>query len=185
MKQKLKTTLEFTKNLFVTGAFKETSRKVELEICRHIPKDKDVVVVEYGMGHGNITKEILNNISPNSKVYAFEVKEEFCEHVRQTIPDERLIIINDGAENMKKHISEKVDSVIASIPFSFFSKEKGLGIIQDAYDVLDDQAYYSQVLYTKFNFKKFEAIFDVCEMIKLGNFPKEYIYHCRKGTTEL
>ena len=60
----------------MTGAISETSRKVELEICRYITKDKDVVVVEFGMGHGNITKEILNNISQNSILYAFEVKEE-------------------------------------------------------------------------------------------------------------
>jgi phospholipid N-methyltransferase len=178
--QKLKTTIEFTKNLFVTGAFTETSRKVELEICRCIPKDKDVIVVEFGMGHGNITKEILNTISPNSKLYAFEVKEEFCDHVRTSIQDDRLVIINDGAENMKNHVNQKIDSVIASIPFSFFSKEKGMGIIQDAYDSLSNEAYYSQVLYTKFNFKKFKKIFDNCEIMKLPNFPTEYIYHCQK-----
>ena len=106
------------------------------------------------MGHGNITKEILNNISQNSILYAFEVKEEFCDHVKTLINDDRLIIINDGAENIKKHVNQKVDSVIASIPFSFFSKEKGMGIIQDAYDCLSNEAYYSQVLYTKFKMCK-------------------------------
>lgn len=180
MKKKLKTTFEFTKNLFVTGAFTETSRKVEIEICRYIPKDQDVVVVEFGMGHGNITREILATISSSSKLYAFEVKKEFCEHVKEHIKDDRLIIIHDGAENMKKHVKEEVHSVIASIPFSFFSKEKGLGIIQDAYDVLVNKTYYSQVLYTKFNFKKFKAIFQNCEMKKIANFPTEYIYHCQK-----
>ena len=180
MKKKLKTSFEFTKNLFVTGAFTETSRKVEIEICRYIPKDQDVVVVEFGMGHGNITREILKTISPKSKLYAFEVKKEFCEHVKKNIKDDRLIIIHDGAENMKKHVKEDVHSVIASIPFSFFSKEKGLGIIQDAYDVLVNKTYYSQVLYTKFNFKKFKAIFQNCEMKKIANFPTEYIYHCQK-----
>jgi len=180
MKQKLKTSLEFTKNLLTTGAFTETSRKVEVEICRHIPKGEHQVVVEFGMGHGNITKEILESLSPTSKLYTFEVKKEFCDHVRDTIKDDRLIIINDSAENVKQHVSEKVHSVIASIPFSFFSKEKGLSIIQDAYDVLATNHYYSQVLYTKFNFKKFEQVFEDCELIKLPNFPTEYIYHCRK-----
>jgi len=70
--------------------------------------------------------------------------------------------------------------VVGSIPYSFFSKEKGLGILQDAYDQLAKEAYYSQVLYTKFNFKKFQQIFDDCELKKLKNFPTEYIYHCQK-----
>ena len=181
MNKKLKTTLEFTKNLFTTGAFSETSRNVELEICSHISDKPNQIIVEYGMGHGNLTREILSRISPTSKVYTFEVKKEFCEHVRKEINDDRLIIVNDGAENMKNHVKEEVHAIIGSIPFSFFSKEKGLAILQDSYDQLVDEAYYSQVLYTKFNFKKFMEVFDDGEMKKMKiNFPPEYIYHCQK-----
>ncbi len=180
MNQKRKTGFQFLKKFKETGAFKETSRKVELEICQRIPRDKDVIVVEFGMGHGNITREILATISQESKLYAFEVVSEFCEHVSGTIKDDRLVILNDGAENLKKHISEPIDSVISSIPFSFFSEEKGSTIIQHAHDLLSDQSTYSQVLLTKFNFKKFQAIFENCEIVKLNGFPKEYIYHCQK-----
>ena len=182
LSKKLKTTIAYARNLFVTGAISKTSRRVEIEICRHIPRDEDVVVVEFGMGHGNITQEILNTISPNSRLYAFEVNEEFCAHVRDTIRDERLIIINDGAEDMTKHIDQEIDIVIASIPFSFFSKEKSRKIIQDAYDTLKEGRYFSQVLYTKFNYRKFTAVFDECELMKLPNIPPEFIYHCRKIT---
>ena len=151
MNQKRKTGLQFLKNFMDTGAFKETSRNVELEICKRIPTDRDAVVVEYGVGHGNITREILETMSPNSKLYAFEVVEEFCDHVRETIKDDRLILINDGAENLKEHVKEPIDAVVSSIPFSFFSEEKGKMIIQSAYDLLNNQSSYSQVLLTKFN----------------------------------
>lgn len=180
LKQKIKTSIEFSRNLFVTGAIYETSHRVELEICQHIPEDRDVVIVEFGMGHGNITKAILNKINSNSKLYSFEVNKEFCEHVREIIQDERLEIINDGAENMRNLIHQKIDGVISSIPFSFFSREKGMNIIQDAYDTLTNEAYYSQVLYTKFNFKKFQFVFDDCELKKFYGLPTEYIYHCQK-----
>ncbi len=178
---KLKTSFAFTKNLFVTGAIYETSRKTEIEICKYIPKGDHKIIVEFGMGYGNITREILNNIAPTSKVYAFEVKKSFCEHVRKNIEDKRLIIVNDGAENIKKYIKEDVDGVIGSIPFSFFSKEKGNKIIKDTYDKLVNDAYYSQVLYTKFNFKKFQKIFiNHCTIKAIKNIPTEYIYHCKK-----
>lgn len=181
LKQKIKTSIEFSKNLLVTGAITETSPKVEVEICKYIPSDRDVVIVEFGMGHGNITKAILNKISPNSKLYAFEVNEEFCDYVGKSIQDDRLQIINDGAENLSNHINGKIDQVISSIPFSFFSKEKGISIIQDAYDSLSNEAYYSQVLYTKYNFKKFQMVFDDCELKKFYGLPTEYIYHCQKN----
>jgi len=132
------------------------------------------------MGHGNITREILSKISQNSTLYTFEIKEEFCDYERESIQDDRLHILNDGAENMKHHIYQKIDCIIASIPISFFSKEKGIGIIKDAYDTLIKDAYYSQVLYTKFNFKKFQSVFDKCELKRFLGIPTEYIYHCQK-----
>lgn len=180
MIKKIKTSIAFTKNLFITGAITETSRNTEIEICKYIPKGENKIIVELGMGHGNITREILNNISLTSKIYSFEVKKSFCKHVESEITDSRLIIINDGAENIKKYINENVDSVIGSIPFSFFSKEKGIGIIQDVYDKLEKNAYYSQVLYTKFNFKKFQQIFNKCYMRSIKHTPTEYVYHCKK-----
>ena len=181
MIKKMRTSIAFAKNLFVTGAFKETSRNAEVEICKYIPKGDYKVVVELGMGHGNITREILNIISPTSKVYAFEIKKSFCDHVRNTLIDDRLVIINDGADNIHKHIKEDIDSVIGSIPFSFFSKEKSTEIIQGSYDKLVNNAYYSQVLYTKFNFKKFEQIFNSCFIKTIKSMPTEYVYHCRKA----
>jgi len=180
MNQKLKTSFAFARNIFVTGAFAQTSSHSEVEICRHISDAENTVVVEFGMGHGNITREILSRISPTSKLYAFEVKSSFCDHVRENIKDDRLIIVNDSAEFVKKYVKEDVHSLIASIPYSFFSKEKGLQIIQDAHDLLVNGSYYSQVLYTKFNFKKFEEIFEDCSIQKISHFPNEYIYHCRK-----
>lgn len=183
MYQKFKTSIAYTKNLFVTGAISQTCRSVEIEICRYIPKEDHKIIVEFGMGHGNITREILNKMSPNSKLYAFEVNKNFCDQVQNTIADNRLTIINDGAENIKKHIQEDVHSVIASIPFSFFSKEKQVGIIQDVYDKLVSDAYYSQVLYSKMTFKKFQKIFDFCYIEKIkDNIPTAYIYHCKKAT---
>ncbi len=180
MIKKLKTSFAFAKNIFVTGAVTETSKKSSVEICKHLPKENKKVVVEFGMGHGNITREILMNIAPDSKLYAFEVKKSFCEYVKKEINDDRLIIINDGAENFKTHVKEDVNTIIGSIPFSFFSKEKSLEIIHSAHNKLVNNGYYSQVLYTKFNFKKFQQVFEKCEIKKIKSTPTEYVYHCKK-----
>lgn len=180
MNQKLKTSLAFAKNLMVTGAISETSRYVEVNICKHISKEPNKIIVEFGTGHGNITREILNTMSDSSTLYSFEVNEDFCQHVREHIQDERLVIINDGAENLKKHVKAPINAVVSSIPFTFFSKEKGMDIIQNAYDLLENNCYYSQVLYTKFNFKKFQKIFDDCTLTTHKNLITEYIYYCKK-----
>jgi len=180
MLQSLKTTLAFTKNLFVTGALYETSKKVEKEICANLPKGDEKVVVEFGMGHGNITKEILKNLSPSSKLYAFEVKEEFCEHVAKEIDDPRLIIVNDGAENLRKHVEGPVHGFVSSIPFTFFSKELANSILQGSYDALEEGYYFCQILYSKLHYKKFNSIFSSIYLRRFFGLPMEYIYHCQK-----
>ncbi len=180
MNQKLRTALSFAKNVLTTGALSETSRKVEIEICKHLSIDKDLTIIEFGMGHGNITKEILANISQKSQVYAFEINPDFCEFVESNVKDPRLKVINDGAENVKNYITSNVDFVLASIPFSFFSKEKAFKILNDSHEILNIQGMYSQVLYTKHNFKKFQKVFEDCTIKKLSYFPPEYIYHCQK-----
>jgi len=180
LKEKLKTSLAYSKNLFKTGAFSPTSRKTENEVCAHVPTAKGVTVVEFGMGHGNITQEILKRLSPDSRLYSFEINEEFCTHVAETIKDDRLIIVNDGAENLKKHVKTPVHQIVGSIPFSFFSKEKTAKILNDSYDILASGHYYSQALYTKFNFKKFEKVFDHCELVRISFVPQEIVYHCKK-----
>ena len=123
MKNTLKTSLEFTKNILVTGAFKETSRRVELEITSKLPTGPNQVIVEFGMGHGNITKEVLKKISPTSKLFAFEVKEEFCDYVDAQINDGRLVIVNDGAET-STNMSVSLCMVLSPLSHSLFSPKK-------------------------------------------------------------
>ncbi len=179
--RKIKTAIQFTKNITTVGAFKESSSKVEKEICSKLNKKKDLVVVEYGLGHGNITKSILKHISPNSKLYSFEINEKFCNHVRSKIEDDRLHIINDSAENVKKRIDFPIDCIIASLPFSFLSNRVGQKIINDSYELLKMHAYFSHYLYIKLNSKRFKGVFDQLEMVPIKNIPMEYVYHYRKG----
>ena len=182
MKEKLNTTVQFTKNLFTTGAFKATSRKVEIEICSMLPQQGGQVIVEYGIGHGNITREILNNISPTSRLFAFEVNEEFCDYVANEIKDDRLTIIHDGAENLQKHVDVPVNSFVSSIPLTFFSRETKGEILKNSYDSLVPDGFFSQILYSRVHQKMLENIFDDCSVKKIINIPLEYVFHCRKVT---
>jgi len=161
MLQRLKTAFAFSKTVLTTGALYETSRNVEKEICTKLPDGDGMVVVEYGMGHGNITKEILKNLSPTSKLYSFEVNEDFCKHVAQEINDPRLIIVNDGAQNLRKHVEGPVHGFVSSMPFTFFSKELTNTILQGSYDALENGRYFCQILYSKIHYKKFNSYFSI------------------------
>jgi len=179
MKGKLASALQYTKHILTTGAISETSREVEIEIWNRLDLSGKVFV-EFGMGLGNITKEILTRIPKDAKLYSFEVNEDFCAKVKAEISDDRLVIINDGAENIRQHITEEVDNMVSSMPFTFFSKEKTDQILGASKEMLKSGGFFSQILYSKIHFKKFSTAWDDCEMIKTNNFPAGFIYHCSK-----
>jgi len=177
---KFKTALAFSKNVLTTGALFQTSRKVEIEISKKLTANGDIVVAEFGMGHGNITQEILNRLGPNSKLYSFEVNPEFCEVVRKNITDKRLIIVNKGAEELNTVISEDLDHIVSSIPFTIFSKDLRKQILDISYQKLKSQGTFSQVLYSKVMKKKFEMVFDQMEEKVISKIPPEFVYHWYK-----
>ena len=180
MNQKLKTSLALARNLFVTGAISETSEKLQHAICTKIPAGADTLVVEFGMGHGNITQKILDKLNPQAQLIAFEVNPEFCDHVRGSIKDPRLTIVNAGAEAIKDHVSTPVDAVVSSIPFTLLSSQKADHILHSSFAAMAEGAYFSQVLYSRFHFKRFKAVFVNSVMERISYFPPEFVYYCQK-----
>lgn len=147
MIKSLKTSISFVKNLFTVGAFKETKPETVEEICSKIDSTKKLKVVEFGMGHGNMTKQILKRISKDSVVYSFEINSEFCAHVQENIKDPRLKVINDSALNFQKYILDEVDNFIISIPFTFLKNEEAEKLVKSCFDLLSKNGFYSQVVY--------------------------------------
>ena len=180
IKAKLKTAVEFAKSLRTSGALYETSRKVEIEISAHITDLPNQIYVEFGLGHGNITREILSRMHKTSVLYSFEVNEDFCKHVKEELDDDRLRIINDSAENITDFIDQKVNGIVSSLPLTIIPKKTRMAIVEAAYTALESDAYYSQILYSKRMLKRFIKIFDEVNVIKNINLPMEYIHHCKK-----
>lgn len=178
---KLKTAIAFSKNLLTTGALFQTSSKVEQAITSKVSSEKQQIIVEFGMGHGNITAEILKKIHPTSKLYSFEINEEFCDLVKEKIKDDRLVIINAGAEEIENSIDGKANAIVSSIPFTIFPKEKTAQILDLSYAHLESGAFFSQVQYSRVMRKKFEHHFDQMDIDQVSKIPPEFIYHCKKN----
>lgn len=177
----LKTSIEFAKNIRTTGAFRQSSKKVENEITKYVDPNRKQVIVEFGTGHGNITQRILERLHPESQLYSFEVNPEFVAHVREMIDDDRLTIVNAGAETIAEHVDGAVDSVISSLPLTLFSKEDTERLLRLVYDQLVPGGHMSQLLYSSIHKKKFVKAFDHLYIKRFINVPMEYIHHGSKN----
>ena len=175
----LKSVIDFTKNVKTTGALYQTSKKIEKEICSKINTDTKIVV-EFGTGLGNITQRILDQLPSDGKLNSFEVNGEFLEDVGKIIKDDRLILVNDGAQNFKKYVVEEVDCFISSIPVTLIPKEVVKEVIQLSYDALKPGHFFCQVLYSPFHKKKFSAVFDELDIKRVPSVPVGFVHHCLK-----
>lgn len=183
--ERIKTAVQFAKSLRTVGALYETSRQVEIEITTHIDDHPDRVYVEYGLGHGNITKEILSKMHLSATLYSFEVNQDFCKHVGKSITDKRLIVINDSATHLKQYVTTPIDGIISSLPLTILPKAIRTEILKLSYDTLKTGSYFSQILYSKRLLKKFIEVFDQVQVTKNMNLPMEYIHHCLKSHGEV
>lgn len=142
-------------------------------------------IVEFGPGTGCITAEILKRARKDCNVLCFEINEDMHNYLKNNLKDKRLTLVNDSAENIKKHVKklniEKVDYVVSGLPFSNLSDRKKCVIIKETKNTLRDNgkfviyqfvssikkvlAYYFSTVYTKF--------------IPL-NIPPVFIYVCEK-----
>lgn len=177
----LKTAFEFTKNLSTTGAFSETSPQVVNKISKFVNKNEKQIIIEFGAGHGNITRGILSKMHPESVLYAFEINLDFCD-VLSNIKDTRLVVVKQSAENVTDIIqnSESVDCIISSIPFSFLKNEVINMILSKSHNLLKDKSYMTQVLYTPIHLKHYKPHFQNCISSYTLNFPIASVYECQK-----
>ena len=180
MNSKLTTFAKFTKDLFTTGAIGNTSDRAVDLACRYIDDEPNRIYVEFGIGNGNITKKLLARIHPTSTLYAFEVKKEFCDLVAEEVQDKRLKIINDGAQNLTEYVSEQIDGIVSTIPFSFFPKELKHKILATSIQQMKVQSSFGQILYSKMHAPLFREYFPNCTVHRVIHFPIEYIHLCRK-----
>ena len=181
MKAYFKTALKFTKNIASTGALVETSRWIEKEITSFVDPSRRQVIIEYGAGHGNISRAILAAMHQDSELFAFELNSDFCEVLRR-IPDERLKVVNLSAQFVDEVVPEKesVDCIISSIPFSFIPDPILDDILDKSCSLLKDGSYMTQVLFSARHLKLFKKHFSQCSAKLVMNFPPAHVYFAKK-----
>lgn len=183
MWKSLKTIIAFTRNLAQTGAFSETSRFVEQEISKHIRSDVPQLVLEYGAGHGNITRRILSKMHAGSRLVSFEINPSFCEQLRN-IADSRLTVVEAPVNevlNWVKPEGGSVDVIISSVPFSFLSPAQRSDLLGKSAFLLKPGGYMSQVLYLLKFFPLFKQYFPASTYHWTMNVPPAYVYHCKRS----
>lgn len=174
----------FKKNSKV-GSVTPSSSFLAKKMLKNIDFSKDIVVVEHGPGTGVFTKKIVQKLSPNSKLFVFELNRDFVATLKREIHDDRVKIICDSSANLQKYLAEdnitEVDYIVSSLPLSIIPKEIRESIVEESYKSLKTDGIMTQFQYSqqcKGIFKHYFPSVKV-EFTPL-NFPPAFVYVCRK-----
>ncbi len=124
----------FLKRPKEVGSIIPSSRWMERRITRTAEIATAEVVIELGPGTGGTTKALLQAMAPEARLLAIEINPRFCDLLRNTIDDPRLIVHEGSAseifEALVKHDLDAPDAVLSGIPFSTMPQELGLSILR-------------------------------------------------------
>lgn len=150
------------KNLKTIGTVTRTSFFACKSIIKLLEFNKVHVIVELGAGDGAITKYLLKELKPDSKLVAFELNEQFCKSLR-ALNDPRLIIVQDSAEKLEDHLAyhdiERVDAIVSALPFAIIPDIITNAVLQSCKKVLNPGGAFIQIHYSLKRKKLYEFIF--------------------------
>jgi phospholipid N-methyltransferase len=165
------------------GSVRPSSRYLIRKMLEKIDFVNAKVIVELGIGDGCVTLEILKRMRPDATLICFEIHQEFIDHVRQTIKDDRFVLIEDSAELLSKVLHDRghsaADAVISSLPLAIIPMSVVRSILTQARDMLKPGGYYMQYQYSLKSFGVLKQLFrKVSRRYEVRNVPPAVIYAC-------
>jgi phospholipid N-methyltransferase len=178
---------EAVKNIKTSGSIAPSSTFLIKKMLRNIDFSKDLVLVEYGAANGIITHEILNRMTNNSKLICFEINSVFYEELSKNILDNRVVVINESADNVIDSLQRlnifEIDFCISSLPLAMMPATLCSSILNNTKSLLKPNGKFIQYQYSLQYYKQLKKTFNK-ENIRLDfvfmNLPPAFVYNCEK-----
>jgi phospholipid N-methyltransferase len=177
---------EFFKEKKTVGAISPSSKHLAKRMLENIDFKKSKVIIELGPGTGVFTRIITSELAEDGKLMIFELHDAFYESLKKEFAnDKRVVIINDSAENIGKHLKEQgideVDVVVSSLPLTNFNKILVADILKQSHKCLKQSGLYIQFQYSLNAQKLLKGVFKTVRItFTPRNIPPAFVYTCIK-----
>ncbi len=138
-------------------------------------------VVEFGVGTGVYTGEILERLRPDATFLAFEIEPDLASAVAERLGnDPRLRVINDSAENVEEYLDgAKVDYIVSSIPFTSLPAGPRQSILGAAREALKPDGKMLVLQYSTTVLPYLQRLFAPIERrLSPLNIPPAFLFAC-------
>lgn len=162
------------------------------KVCKEIPIDRPVTILEYGPGTGVFTRYLANRLHPESTILAMELHEgfyrEMCRWRERTSPRARVLIEHASCTEvlnlLERHSLPPGDFALSGIPLSTFSEELRSEILEKTYSALRPGGTFYVYQYSFFMNSRLQSAFDCVDRdFSLFNLPPTAIMRARKSSS--
>jgi phosphatidylethanolamine/phosphatidyl-N-methylethanolamine N-methyltransferase len=113
---------QFLRRPAVTGAVAPSSAALARRMVERVDFQTATVIVEYGLGTGVFTREVICRLRPDAAFLAFELNKELVAVVRRRFPE--VLIYHDSAARIEHYLRlngrDHIDAVIGGLPWASF-----------------------------------------------------------------
>jgi len=179
---------EFSKEAFKsmrqTGAITATSKYSVRKMLSVIDFQKQLTIVELGVGNGVVTEKLIKRLSPNSRLIALEINENLFNLVKDRLSvDERVSLHQHSAFEIDNLLDDlgigEVDYFISTLPLTMFSKEDNNRLMTKMRHYLKPSGKYVQIQYSPLKYPMIRRYFpNVKVSLVLANIPPAIVYFC-------
>jgi phospholipid N-methyltransferase len=168
------------------GALHPSSRFLIRRLIRCLSPGSIGTLVEFGPGPGISTRPILQVIPASARYVAIEKNPVFLASLKSAVPDPRLLAVEGDARSSREILSglgiTTADAVIASIPFSFLTRDERAAIVDAVYSVLADDGDF--VVFHQFSLLMRSLLKERFPRVRVLFEPRNvfpcFLLHCRK-----
>ena len=138
------------------------------------------MVVEFGVGTGVYTEEILKRLHPEGTFLAFEIEPDLASAVAARLKDPRLRVINDSAEHVDDYLEgAKADYIISSVPFTSLPADVRQSLLEAARGALTPDGQMLVLQYSTTVLQDLERVFaTIRRRFSPLNIPPAFLFAC-------
>jgi phospholipid N-methyltransferase len=142
-------------------------------------------VVEFGVGTGVYTEEILERLHPEGTFLAFEIEPDLASTVAARLKDPRLRVINDSAEYVDDYLEGvKANYIISSVPFTSLPADVRRSLLEAARGALAPDGQMLVLQYSTTVLPDLERTFTrIRRRFSPLNIPPAFLFACSISET--
>ncbi len=126
---------ESLKSFTTTASVVPSSPHLARAMLRAIDFGRALTILEIGAGTGAMTRELLQRMRPDARLYALDINPRFIEYMHCQFDDPRLFPIEGSAEKLGEilygHGVSKADAIVSSLGLSLMTEAQRRRILRE------------------------------------------------------